>query len=127
MQDNQSAISLCTSDKHHARTRHFRLHVNLLKDCARKRVTRYPWIPTREMKGDLFNKAHPPTTHMELCRLNSIHFELIDQISEEPMMLQIDGWKEREAARKKALEDAKVAKQGVQQVEDVSVPRLIKM
>ena len=126
-QDNQSAISLCTSDKHHARTRHFRLHINLLKDCARKRITRYPWIPTREMKGDLFNKAHPPCTHMTLCKLNSIHFERIDQLNPEPVMLQIDGWKEKEAARKKALEEAKVAKQGVQQVENQEVSRLIRL
>jgi len=79
------------------------------------------------MKGDLFNKAHPPCTHMTLCKLNSIHFERIDQLNPEPVMLQIDGWKEKEAARKKALEEAKVAKQGVQQVEDQEVSRLIRL
>ena len=124
-QDNQSAISLCTSDKHHSRTRHFRLHINLLKDNARKRVTCYPWIPTREMKGDLFNKAHGPSTHMDLCELNSIHYQKIELLSEQPVMLQIDGWREKEAARKKALEAIKIAKQGVQQVEEPGAPKLI--
>ena len=42
-------------------------------------------------------------------------------------MLQIDGWKEKEAARKKAEEAIKVAKQGVQRVEVPNVPKLIKL
>jgi hypothetical protein len=58
-QDNSGAIAWCKSDRHHSRIRHFRMHVHLLKDCLNKR-----------MRGDLFNKSHSPTRHMELCDMN---------------------------------------------------------
>ena len=108
-QDNQSAIALCISDKHHARTRHFRMHVMLLKDCLQKRITRYPWIPTKFMKGDLFNKAHGPLKHKDLCLQNSIYSQRLNMISEKYEELEIEGWVEtikaqklREAAEKAA-------------------------
>ena len=106
-QDNTSAIALCTSDKHHTRTRHFRMHVNLLKDNVRKRVTRYPWVPTVHMKGDLFNKAHGPSKHKELCQMNDIHSEKIEFIQKKTEHLKIDGWAEtvKEQRRLEALQD----------------------
>ena len=91
-QDNQSAIALCDSDKHHSRTRHFRMHVNLLKDNVIKRVTRYPWIPTKYMKGDLFNKLHDPKRHEELCEQNGIYAQKISLIPAKAEMLKVDGW-----------------------------------
>ena len=83
-QDNQGAIALCSSDKHHSRTRHFRMHVALLKDCMMKRITCYPWIPTDIMLGDLYNKIHQPLKHEELCELNGIHAQGISMIPEVP-------------------------------------------
>ena len=100
-QDNSGAIALCKSDKHHSRTRHFRMHVNLLKDNVRKRVTKYPWIPTRFMLGDLFNKAHGPARHKELCVMNGIHFEDIQFISEKRELLKVEGWPETVAEQKR--------------------------
>jgi hypothetical protein len=100
-QDNQSAIALCTSEKHHSRTRHFRMHVNLLKDNLRNRVTRYPWLPTKHMKGDLFNKSHGPTRHEELCMQNDIWPQKLSLVRNEPVMLKIDGWAETVMQQKK--------------------------
>jgi hypothetical protein len=106
-QDNTSAIALCTSDKHHTRTRHFRMHVNLLKDNVRKRVTRYPWIPTIFMRGDLFNKAHGPTKHQQLCEMNDIYSDKIELIPIKTQLLKIDGWAEtvKEQRRLDALQN----------------------
>src|SRR5210317_1030222 len=59
-QDNASAIATCTGTKHHSRQRHFRMQINLLRDCCNRRITSYPWVPTKQMKGDLFNKMHGP-------------------------------------------------------------------
>jgi hypothetical protein len=104
-QDNTSAIALCTSDKHHARTRHFRMHVNLLKDNVRNRVTRYPWVPTLHMRGDLFNKAHGPTKHRELCEMNDIYPCRIEMVPVKTKLPQVDGWAEtvKEQRRLEAL------------------------
>ena len=93
-QDNTSAIALCKSDKHHSRTRHFRLHINLLRDNLKKRVTRYPWVPTVHMKGDLFNKAHDPKRHEELMAQNGIYVEPLCRIPQNVEPLRIDGWAE---------------------------------
>tara|TARA_B110000971_G_scaffold105983_1_gene108673 strand:+ start:457 stop:4788 length:4332 start_codon:yes stop_codon:yes gene_type:complete len=93
-QDNTSAIALCTSDKHHTRTRHFRMHVNLLKDNVRNRVTCYPWIPTEFMRGDLFNKAHGPTKHEQLCEMNDIYPQKIQDVPIKTEPLKIHDWAE---------------------------------
>ena len=102
-QYNTSAIATCESDKHHSRTRHFRMHINLLKDSLRKRITRYPWVPTRYMKGDLFNKAHPPNRHEELCEFNGIYPQKLALVTDKYEKLKVDGWaqtvkEEKEAA-----------------------------
>ena len=107
-QDNQSAIALCESDKHHSRTRHFRMHVNLLKDNLHKRVTRYPWIPTKYMKGDLFNKAHGPARHEELCEANDIYSQKLDLIPDKSEYLKVDGWADT-IAEQRRQQDAKVS------------------
>ena len=93
-QDNQSAIALCRSEKHHARTRHFRMHVNLLRDNFHRRVTRYPWVPTKQMRGDLFNKAHGPGDHERLCKLNGIYAESVLTVpdTKDIEFIQVDGW-----------------------------------
>ena len=105
-QDNSGAIALCKSDKHHTRVRHFRMHVHLLKDCARRRITIYPWVPTRQMRGDLFNKAHGPDMHQKLCRLNGIHTVSIEHIFPEAEPLEIYGWPERVAKERKEAQEA---------------------
>ena len=105
-QDNTSAIALCTSDKHHARTRHFRMHVNLLKDNVRNRVTRYPWVPSEFMRGDLFNKAHGPKTHQKLCEMNNIYSQKIQDIPIKTQPLKVDGWAETVREQKLAAAQA---------------------
>ena len=112
-QDNTGAIALCKSDKHHSRTRHFRMHVNLLKDNLQKRVTRYPWIPTKFMKGDLFNKAHGPSKHQELCELNGVYSQKVSLVSDKVPELRIDGWAEtvkEQKAQENAVKDAGATK-----------------
>ena len=102
-QDNSGAIALCKSDKHHSRTRHFRMHVHLLKDCVNKRVTTYPWVPTKFMKGDLFNKSHPPVRHLELCEQNGISLvNGITHVMPQPKLLEIYGWEEKVKQQKAA-------------------------
>jgi hypothetical protein len=106
-QDNRAAIALCKSDKHHSRTRHFRMHIATLKDNLNKRVTCYPWVPTKFMKGDLFNKIHAAGPHAELCQQNGIHAEKLSLISAEPVPLVIHGWEkviEEERKREKKEE-----------------------
>ena len=101
-QDNRGAIALCKSDKHHSRTRHFRMHIGLLKDCREKRITVYPWIPTKLMRGDLFNKAHGPARHLELCEYNGIDMlSGIDHILPEQPDLDIWNWEQRVLEAKK--------------------------
>ena len=102
-QDNTSAIATCESDKHHSRTRHFRMHINLLKDSLRKRITRYPWVPTRYMKGDLFNKAHPPNRHEELCEQNGIYPQKLSQVTDKYEKLKVDGWAQTVKEEKAAI------------------------
>ena len=102
MQDNQSAIALCVSDKHHARVRHFRLAVGLLRDCHLKRITTYPWIPSTDMKGDLFNKVHGPTKHEQLMELNELSPYPITSLDATAKPLVIEGWRERREEEKAA-------------------------
>lgn len=80
------------------------MHVHLLKDCLNKRITCYPWVPTKHMRGDLFNKSHSPARHMELCDMNGISMVGIAMLSPKVDMLEIFGWPEKvkEAARAKA-------------------------
>ena len=104
-QDNRGAIALCKSDKHHSRTRHFRMHIGLLKDCREKRITVYPWVPTRFMRGDLFNKAHGPARHQELCEYNGIDMlSGIDHLLPEQSDHDIWNWEERVLEEKKEQE-----------------------
>ena len=100
-QDNSSAIATCTSSKHHSRQRHFRMHVNLLRDYCNKRVTSYPWVPTKQMRGDLFNKMHQPVDHIRLCQLNGIHAEELKYVTDEPTMIQLDGWTDEQKSKTK--------------------------
>ena len=94
-QDNASAIATCTGTKHHTRQRHFRMQINLLRDCCNKRITAYPWVPTAQMKGDLFNKMHQPHDHERLCELNGIHANGLAYISDEAKEIQLDGWTDK--------------------------------
>ena len=100
-QDNSSAIATCTSSKHHSRQRHFRMHVNLLRDYCNKRVTTYPWVPTKQMRGDLFNKTHQPVDHIRLCQINGIHAEELKYITDEPTMIQLDSWTDEQKSKTK--------------------------
>ena len=83
------------------------MHVHLLKDSLQKRVTTYPWVPTRHMRGDLFNKSHQPSKHQELCAMNGIH--MMCGITHVPAVqpLEIFGWEERVKVEK--AEAAKAA------------------
>lgn len=71
------------------------MQINLLRDCCDRRITAYPWVPTKEMKGDLFNKMHSPSEHERLCELNGIYAEGLKFISEEPKMLKLSGWTDK--------------------------------
>ena len=109
-QDNQSAIAVCKSDKHHSRSRHFRMHIHLLKDSLLKNITRYPWVPTKHMRGDLFNKMHGPAAHNRLMELNQISHEPLCQLDAKAAPVIIDGWEERvkQEAETLKLQEAKV-------------------
>ena len=77
------------------------MHVNLLRDYCNKRVTAYPWVPTKQMRGDLFNKMHQPVDHIRLCQLNGIHAEELKYITDEPTMIQLDGWTDEQKSKTK--------------------------
>jgi hypothetical protein len=46
------------------------------------------------MRGDLFNKAHDPTKHLELCEMNDIYSQKIQDVPIKTEPLKIDGWAE---------------------------------
>ena len=106
-QDNASAIALCKNDKHHSRTRHFRMTTHFLKNCFMRRVTCYPWVPTKYMKGDLFNKLHPPAKHQELLEHNQISPRPLAEQPEHIEPARIFGWKEVVAQEKELARLAK--------------------
>jgi hypothetical protein len=66
------------------------------------------------MKGDLFNKAHGPTRHEEMCEANGIYAQRLALVPNDVHPLQVDGWVEtiqeqkRLAARSKAQLESKV-------------------
>ena len=94
-QDNGGAIAMCKSDKHHSRTRHFRVHVNVLRDAYNRRICYYPWIPTAHMKGDLFNKIHQPADHERLVIANGISAARVDTLPDKGDKFEVDGWLDR--------------------------------
>ena len=107
-QDNDSAIALCKNDKHHSRTRHFRMTTHFLKNCFMRRVSCYPWVPTKYMKGDLFNKLHPPGKHQELLDLNQISSRPLAEQTQHIEPARIFGWKEVVAREKELAREAKL-------------------
>ena len=66
------------------------------------------------MKGDLFNKAHGPTRHEELCEANGIYAQRLALVPDDVCPLRVDGWCEtiqeqkRLAARSKEQFESKV-------------------
>jgi hypothetical protein len=101
-QDNGGAIAMCKSDKHHSRTRHFRVHVNVLRDAYNKRICYYPWVPTKYMKGDLFNKVHQPADHERLVIANGLSAARVETLPDKGEKFEVDGWLERVMKEKAA-------------------------
>jgi len=56
------------------------------------------------MKGDLFNKAHGPSKHKELCEQNGIYPQKLSLVPDAYEELKIDGW--AETVRRQKLEAA---------------------
>ena len=89
--DNASAIATCTGTKHHSRQRHFRMQINLLRDCCNRRITSYPWVPTKQMKGALFNKMSGRMDHERSCKLKGIYAEELRYVADEQKKNELDG------------------------------------
>ena len=75
------------------------------------------------MKGDLFNKAHGPYEHKDLCLQNGIYSERLNMISEGVEELKIDGWVETVKLQK--LEAAERAAHNARAREIEKVPQLM--
>ena len=62
----------------------------------------------------MFNKAHGPTRHEEMCEANGIYAQRLALVPDDVHPLQVDGWVEtiqeqkRLAARSKAQLESKV-------------------
>ena len=108
-QDNQITIALCKSDKHHSRTRHFRVHVAVLRDAYTRRIAWYPWVPTRYMRGDLFNKLHQPIDHERLTAACGMSNMPISHLPDKGEPFELESWLEkvREEASQSALRKGK--------------------
>ena len=63
MQDNTSAIATCTSDAHHARSRHFRIACHFLHELYLMRRFTFVWVQSGEMLADIFTKALGKEAH----------------------------------------------------------------
>jgi hypothetical protein len=63
-----------------------------MKDCYERRITSYPWIPSKFQKGDLFNKCHGPSRHIELCKANGISSDSIEILDEKANPWEFDKW-----------------------------------
>jgi hypothetical protein len=63
MQDNQSAIAVCKTDAHHARSRHFRIACAFLKELYDHRVFIFEWVQSERMVADVLTKALPVGPH----------------------------------------------------------------
>jgi hypothetical protein len=112
-QDNAGAIAMCKSDKHHSRTRHFRVHVNVLRDAYNRRICYYPWVPTKLMKGDLFNKTHQPADHVRLVEANGMTSNRVETLPEKGEKFEVDGWLEKVAEEKAKVAAANLASKKV--------------
>ena len=68
MQDNTGSIALCKTDAHHARSRHFRIACHYLKELYDRRVFRFTWCQSNQMKADVLTKALSATPHQRFER-----------------------------------------------------------
>jgi len=60
------------------------------------------------MKGDLFNKLHPPGKHQELLDLNQISSRPLAEQTQHIEPARIFGWKEVVAREKELAREAKL-------------------
>ena len=56
-EDNQSAISIATSDTNTVRTRHILVQFHYARDQVKRGVVRVVYCPTADMIADIFTKA----------------------------------------------------------------------
>ena len=54
--DNQAAITLSNSQKHHQRTKHMNVRFHYLRDLVNDNVILMQWISTQFQQADLFTK-----------------------------------------------------------------------
>ena len=71
------------------------VHVNVLRDAYNKRICYYPWVPTKYMKGDLFNKTHPPIDHERLVAANGLSGARVGTLPDKGDKFEVDGWLQR--------------------------------
>jgi hypothetical protein len=57
--DNQSAITLATTDNYHAHTKHLDNRYYFIRDLIAKDVIKLTYCPTEDMLADMFTKALP--------------------------------------------------------------------
>lgn len=57
--DNQSAITLATTDNYHVHTKHLDNRYYFIRDLIAKDVIKLTYCPTEDMLADMFTKALP--------------------------------------------------------------------
>ena len=60
----------------------------------------------------MFNKAHGPSKHQELCELNNIYPQSLNLVPEKTELLKVFGWEETVREQKQRERD-EAAKKGV--------------
>ena len=67
--DNQSAISLCTNNIHHARSKHIDIRFHFSREAQKQGHIKVEYKPTSDMAADILTKSLPRLKHVKCVEL----------------------------------------------------------
>ena len=70
--DNQSAITLASNGKFHARTKHIDIRFHFVRDCVKNGIFELVYCPTEENVADIFTKPLSRPRHQKLRAMLSL-------------------------------------------------------
>ena len=79
-EDNQGAIALTKTTKHHERSKHIDIRYHFVKDLVKSNTIEISHIGTNEMQADIFTKALPRHQFNYLRGLIGISNETTSQL-----------------------------------------------
>ena len=73
MSDNQSAIRLILNPEYHQKTKHIDIQYHVIREHQANRNISVSYISTKDQIADIFTKALPPTSFLQLRQLLGVH------------------------------------------------------